>query len=493
MDFGSCLKRILKEKKVSASELARMMSYKSRNSIFRILDGEGGSLAQSAFFDKLMRDDCLHLTQQEREALAQALEVSRVGVSSFLSNIAMREMLMDVGKAVDGDPVLLINGSEEVGDLAQLLACCVKGKRVCLTITGCCDRQIFETLSAQLLRQDIECEVSVTHYVYTGADEVIQNISAIQPMLYASCYTAYSVEQGMFSKERERLYRSNFIFVHAQGQDDRWHLRHLLLVDKRTVCVIECPSEMDMSVIETLLEADRPRMLPLKSEFALNHAPTDYLAYTEDYRLLEHNKPIYTIKLDVPINFIHPDILVPSVLDGFTQTGFVAGEELGPLVEKFYRIHLMRWENFFTKRKATHTIFSRQAMERFARTGVQADHFFAMRPYTPHERVAILQHIREHTMKNPYFKVYFFKEDFCPPEIEIGLYEGMGTLITKAYTHYDLEGDHVEALITQKEFCSKYKEFFTQDLLVGQVLSESDTLKVLDELIGIAQGLAEEK
>lgn len=40
-EFGPCLKEMLGKRKVSASELARMMHYKSRNSIFRILDGEG--------------------------------------------------------------------------------------------------------------------------------------------------------------------------------------------------------------------------------------------------------------------------------------------------------------------------------------------------------------------------------------------------------------------------------------------------------------------
>ena len=55
-EFGPCLKEILKEKRVSASELARMMAYKSRNSIFRILCGEGGHGARQAFYERLMKD-----------------------------------------------------------------------------------------------------------------------------------------------------------------------------------------------------------------------------------------------------------------------------------------------------------------------------------------------------------------------------------------------------------------------------------------------------
>ena len=58
--------------------------------------------------------------------------------------------------------------------------------------------------------------------------------------------------------------------------------------------------------------------------------------------------------------------------------------------------------------------------------------------------------------------------------------------MSKPDTNYNLAGDHAEALITQPEFCRKYKEFFTQDLLVNQVRPDGETLELLERLEKIA-------
>ena len=71
--------------------------------------------------------------------------------------------------------------------------------------------------------------------------------------------------------------------------------------------------------------------------------------------------------------------------------------------------------------------------------------------------------------------------------MEIGLYEGVGTLMTKPYTHYDLAGDHAEAIITQREFCERYKDFYVKDLLERHVISQEETLSMINELIRIAE------
>ena len=92
-DFAQSLKELLAEKRVSASELARMMQYKSRNSIFRILDGEGAHGARLAFFARLKEENPLGLTEAEFERLTEALEISRVGVQVYRSNAAMRELM----------------------------------------------------------------------------------------------------------------------------------------------------------------------------------------------------------------------------------------------------------------------------------------------------------------------------------------------------------------------------------------------------------------
>ena len=212
----------------------------------------------------------------------------------------------------------------------------------------------------------------------------------------------------------------------------------------------------------------------------------DYVAYTDMCRRLERNRAIYTVKLDVPFPFIAPEILVPCALESFATEG-VPEEDIAQIVEALRAVHAGRFENIFSKRRPTHTIFSSTYMERFARTGRQTDHFFALRPYTGAERVKILRHILEQTRDNPFFDVYFFRPGFEPPLMEITLYEGAGTMMAKPFTDYNLAGDHAEAITESEAFCEGYKAFFTEDLLARQVMSREETIGELERLIGIAE------
>ena len=479
-EFGPCLREILKEKRVSASELARMMNYRSRNSIFRILSGKGGHGARQTFCERLLREDPLRLSDEQRDRLGQALEISRVGWKAYLDNRAMRELLM-AGKPRPAQQTVRVEAGylyPHDPDFSKATESLNRAQRVCLTILGCCDRAIFDALRERIFRRDVRCDVQIVHLIYTGPEEIVRNIAAIQPLLYCDFYNAYCVEPGIFSRERERLYRGNCIYAHVQDEQGDWYDRQLLLIDKGVFVPTHRMAAAEHNPIKALLDHDLARMTPLKAQRGKGMAAGDYLAYTEDCRKLEQNRAIYTIKLDVPVSFVPADILKSCVLDGLMEEA-----EL----EDMERIHRQRFENFLTKKKVNHTIFSREAMARFAQTGRQSDHFFALRSYTPGERVRILQNLREQEAENPYFHVHFFTDDFEPPASEIALYEGVGMLMAKPYTNYDLSGDHAETIIAQEEFCASYREFFLRDLLERHVLSHEETLDVLDELIETAK------
>lgn len=483
MEFGPCLRQILAEKKISASELARMMTYKSRNSIFRILDGEGGHSARQAFYERLMDEDPLKLDGEEKEALAQALEISRVGMQAFFSNRAMLEL---ISSEHEGDEAERIEILSEQGDESDALPGVLAGSReIHLTVLGCCSRAVFTALKKLLDEIKHTAKIGITHFIYTGSDEVIRNISAIQPLLYSECYQAYGIDEGEHSPERERMYRSNVVFAHICAADGTKYSRVVLMMDRNRFFAFPRMKKGEGSMLQRILGDDIGKMQMLKKDYCVQDA--DYLAYTKACLALEQNRAIYTIKLDIPISYVSADILMDCLRDELAAGKIAETEELGEIAEKMAAVHRMRWENLFSKHKMTHTIFSREAMKIFAETGKQTDHFFALRPYRPEERVQILTHIRNQAAENPYFNVYFFKEEYAPPKMEIGLYEGLGTLLNKPFTHYDLQGDHAETLITQKEFCERYKEYFMQDLLIRHVISEEETLAVLDELIEMAR------
>ena len=482
-EFGSCLKRILESRGTSASELARMMAYKSRNSIFRILDEVGGQSARQSFFDRLTGEDPLALQEDERMALEQALEVSRLGRHAFLSNCAMHELLMNTGTGFAEHGVRIEGGAEDPhfrGALERL----ARGRKAYITITGCCDRAIFEAIRGRIYKTDVTCEIKVTHLIYMGKEEIVRNISAIQPLLYFDYYTAYCVEPGVLSKEREGIYRNNCIHIQAQNAQGEWYHQTLLLVEKGVFVPLGGLSKQVDDYFRECFAEDLKRMSLLKAELPAGDCVESYLRYTQSCLRLEMNRTVYTIKPDISMICVHPDILLPCVKEEFWQR---AGDQMRELKEAFYRTHLLRWENFFGTRRGNHMILSREAMERFAQTGRQSDHFFAIRTYLPQERVEILTELRRQTRENPSFCMRFFEEEFRPPMTEIGLYEGEGTLMTKPQTHYDLAGDHAEAVITQKEFCERYREFYMKDLMERHVISKEKTLALMDDLIAIAE------
>ena len=476
MGFGAYLSHLLRSNGISASEAARRLGYKSRNSMFRLLDGKGSHAARKDCYRRLRDCPGMGMTPEQLEQLGIALEVSRLGREGYLSNQAMREMLRPGGEEAQGEPWT-------DGGLLDALA---RARHVELTITGCCDRALMAALAGALPQQAPGVCVKVEHYIYISGDEAIESITAIQPLLYTACYRAWGVEPGVFAREQERLYRSNRILARWADAQGVWHTCDATLVGRRELAVSFLPGGEEPGALEGAIARGQARMRPLKTAISLTHTPQDYLTYTRECAELERGRAVYTVKLDVPICYIHPDILLRAVRDGFARQGFGQGEELEALIGALHKVHLSRWKNFFTKRRPTHTIFSLPEMERFARTGEQSDHFFAISPYTPQERADILRHIRTQAESNASFHVHFFQEGYRPPRSEIGLYEGAGTLMTRPDTHYDLGGDHAEIVVTQAEFCRRYKEFYVQDLLVHHVMSREQTLRELDRLIALA-------
>ena len=458
LTFGQCLKNILGARKLSASSLSRMMEQKSRNSMFRILDDTGGPAVQAAFFESLKASDCLHLTEREERELERALEVSRFGVAGYMINQAMHRLLGDVDLQAAADDSLRVDRSRDgsvttLRESMERLA--AEQKRVHFVITGCCYRRVLERIAAAFAGS--ACEMSIEHYLYTGGDEIIGCVSAIQPVLYLPDYKGYCIDENMFNIQREQVYRCNTITAHCEDAQGQKQVLMAVMIDPQRLLSIGSPDERNIEIVERMMREDRPKMHPIKREFQTSGSPEGYLAYTKSLQRLEQGRSIYDIKLDVPINFVAPEVLVGPARDGFAAHGFAQDDALEEMIEQF------------------------------AQTGLESDHFFAIRPFSPAERVSILTHLKEQNETNPNFCLYFFKPGYRQPRTEICLYEGAGTMLTVADTDYDLSGAHSEVLITQTEFSRKYKAFFIHDLLESKVLSPAETQKTFEELIEIAR------
>lgn len=480
--LSQCLRELLARYGVSASELSRRMGYSSRNSVFRILNGESSPDKQREFLDRLVKRAALPLTEKELADLEIGLEVSREGVERYRLNRAMDGIVLPNGHEVRELQMIHWQRGEETRErfsswLGRILAC----GSVQLLIVGCCERSVFAALAEQIAKGSVR-DAQITHYIDATGITLVQAIAAIRPVLYYGGYQAYMFEGG----GQSRLYECDMVLATCVDGEGRRRSMQAIMPDAGGFYCCEFEDDAPVAFLTHILTRCARAMKPIKNTFMQPASPVDYLQYTELYRQMEEDTTLYDVKCDVPINYIHPDILLGPVRDGFAQTGFGDADGREALVQAFYDVQLRRWENFFGTRKPTHTIFTYELMRDFALTGRQSDHFFAIRPYTPQERVQILRFLREQTADNPYFTVYFFRQGVTPVQDEIGLYEGKGVLLTRPYTDYRLDGEHAEALITQREFCDCFREYYQKKLLTDCVTSARETLAIMDELIALS-------
>ncbi len=480
--FSTCLKRILEEEQLSASQTAKLLGMRSRNSIFRILTDQTSVKVQEEFFSTLKGCFQDQWPQRHWIDLERALEIGRMGVSNYMGRNALRSLVQS-SKIPDRE-VLLNVPQKGFGYITQefrpWLKAMVSDGELMITVCGCCSASLCRLLMEELRVPGNQGRLKVKHFVNMDEDVAVQNVAAIQPLLCFRWYEAMLVEPESCPEEMAAIYSASSIII-EKSCDGKMQYSQLIHHNTNKLYLVALHEEGGSKILR-LLNFYASRLPKLKSHFPCSVTVDDYVAYTDQYRALENDKEVLSIKPDVPINYIHPDVLLPAVLDGFKESGFIDGTDMEAYVQQFYDIHMLRFENFRRKRKVTHVVFSQKAMRKFMLTGRQSDHFFAMRPYTLAERLAILNHLREETTNNPYFCVRFLKPDYDHPSMEITLYDGVGVLFTKSDTHYDLAGDHSEALVSHPGFAKKFREFFIHDLLPNHVMSHKDSLAVMNEL-----------
>ncbi len=484
--FAEHMTRLLEEQGISTTELARAVGFKSRNSLYRILNDQTSSEVEQTFFRELKASGCLKLTPCQWARLEESLEISRLGVDNYISHQAIRELL----SAPPPEAGMFIcfmrgnNGSVEQKPLYGVLKELTRSARMEVIMYNCCNAGFIRTMANELRAAAKRCQMSVTHYFFAGKGEVVRNMMATQPILYENWYKAYMMTPGSCAPETEALLRANTVLFRLFDAQGNVSFEQMVMLDRQHIIRSRMLDTQLLHLMDDVVKSSLPQMHPVKSEFQdMAHDAQDYLRYTDQYRQLEYNCAIMSLKPDVPINYIHPDILLSPVLDGFAQSNMTEEQEMHQLVSALYSVQLKRFNNFFKKKKVTHTIFSAKAMERFVRTGKQSDHFFAIRPYSPAERKAILQHLRDQAANNPYFWVYFLKNEEAEMQAEITMYEGKGVMFMQANTSYDLERSHNEALVNHPELNETFKDFFMKDMLTSHVLSYQDTMTLLDHYI----------
>ncbi len=481
--FAQRLKRTLEEAEMTASEAARLVGFKSRNSIFRILQGDTSCDVNARFLASMREALRDQWPQAWYDALNDALEADRLGADRYRNKMAFGRMLKGQGQRQADITVQTVTLEGEVSEmtLAELLWEVSRCSRAEIVLTSCCDASFMRLLENCCGAAGENGTLTIRHYIDTTEDVVVGNILGILPLLSKPWYNARLVGKGSCPAPMMQLYRLHAMYINCWDEQGHAVGYHMTRIDDRTF--IRRVWKSGCYMINTL-DRWRFHLELLKPPQNLTGSPGDFVAYTRRYAMLEEKCTILSIKPDIHFNCIPPRILYDSVKDGFAMAGMAEGEELRLLMEELWEIHEARYSNLMRKRKPTHFVYSLPSMERFMRTGMLTDHFFIQRPYRVEERREILMLLRQAMQERPWFNVHFLKDD-VEPKNEISYYSDRGVLIMDARTGYVLGGDHSEALITLPAFSRAFHDYFTNALLKEAVVSRNEALAALDMLIGM--------
>ena len=487
--FGACLKRILKEQHMSASEAARLTGSRSRNSVFRILQGSTSPEVSGRFLRSLEQAVGDAWPVAVWQELHRALAVDRSGPEKYQSNAQFLRLLCAPAPARED---VLVQTESESGEpialqpLREVMAELLSAPRTEIILTGCCEAGLMHLLANCCESAGGAGTLTVRHYIDVTESLAVSNLMNVLPLAVKSWYNARLVGTESCTEQARQLYRQHAIYINCTAPDGSIAGHQLVGVDEglfiRWQWGCACPPVR-------VLDRWRFHLDLLKPILPLGGSAEDFLNYTEQYARLEEDCIILSIKPDVHFNCIPADLLEASILEGFERAGIAQGEDLRALVAALKDVHIRRNHNTFTKRRATHLVYSLPAMERFMRTGVLSDHFFLQRAYTVDERREILRTLRDTMQDKPWFEIRFLRAEFPDLQHEITYYGGKGVMLLNAYTDYDLEGDHSEAMITLPVFMERFYEFFMDKLLAECVLSRAETLRELERLLRMAEQL----
>lgn len=481
--FGECLKRCLQEEGLSASEAARLVGFRSRNSIFRILSGDASEDIKLRFLEALHAVLGSRWPESRWYALQEALSVERLGPERYRANLAFQRVLHDPEATIPAFTVhrSLEDGSTRVYDLTKLLDEALRAAKAEIIITGCCDAGLSRLLAEHCGAAGDRGTLSIRHYIDTSEQVVTQNILGVLPLVGKPWYNARLVEPGSCPPEMMAIYRIHSLHMQLWDEQGRQSGQTCIRYDATNFVFHSWTQGASATV--GMLDRWRYDLELLKSMPQLSEGPEAFVEYTARYGQLEEGCAIYSIKPDPHFNCIPTHLLEQAVLEGFEQSGMAAGPELNELIEALKQVHDSRFANMMSKRRPTHLVYSLPMMERFMRTGVLSDQFFLQRAYTVEERREIIRVLLEAMRQQPYFNVHFLKTGIPELRYEISCYEGKGVMLTDAYTGYDLDTDHSEALIGLPAFVESFERYFKDELLVHYVISRADTLRELERLL----------
>lgn len=476
--FEQCLARLIKKYDLNYSELTVMLNYKSKNTLHRIFTGESGDKSRTKVFNDIAGNDKIKFSKEDIEELERALEVSRIGTEKFEAMAEMRNLLRK--KDERADEVSLTDIQTMNQTTLEEVTDSLKNFENEIIIINCCWESVSQAMNELMAASK---ETKITHYIVItdNTADTVRKIGNVMPMIYNHGYMGYSAKDKDIGKVVPDELAYNLIAVRCKEKNGKMH-GYQLIMHNETSGYLTKESFNLFDYWDSITKKNIADFHPIKSSYSQISSADAYLRFTEMYFKMENNNTIYTYRPDICFNYVDVPITKAALMDGLKtiNAGDLAAERM---IKKLEDIHTRRFNNIFTKKKVTQHVCTVKGLEKFAKTGILSDHFFAMRPYTMKERIEIFKNLLDHMENNPHFNIHLLKDDSSFLEMEAICFENIGVDFTSMQTKYKLTEGHTEAIVRQEDFLELYTEYFTGELLKKHVKPQHETLQFMKQLI----------
>ena len=468
------IQEIQKSRGLSVGELSALLGYKSQTSVARIMQDKANMDSVTRFCQLLKENETIALTDSEASSLDRILEKKKLGSDEYAATDTLRQFLREDPPLVD--PVL---ADAYTGEKHTLLERYLPMQGLKITVLNCETLPLFGAL-AQLTGRGI---AKVEHYLYSDQNllRTVMTIRSVLPILHDENYygaMAFCTHEELLSNPRGILLADVMFTEYTEGEQSRFDL----VIFQNTGEGMRFSFPVGAANVHRMMDSVKAIATPIRNA-GLGGFENDYVAYIRYCSELEKDRAVYRIKPDfgmeqVPLKtweraFRDGPLADDSIFDG--------------MAEALAEVFVQRQQNALTKKQAQHHVFKQRAVWRFVRTGRLSDQFWGFDALTMKERMETLQSVLEQHTTNPYYQVYFLKDEDAMRDDEIVFYDGLGLSIIKAGTDYNLTANHSETMVTQGQFLRVYRNFFLHSILPYNVQPEYKTRKILMEMIEYCQ------
>ncbi len=491
--FAQCIEELIESRGLSATRLSQMLGYKSKTALLRILQGKAGMRSVANIQEDLCRCQELALTDREKGELREAGQIAQLGMDRYRALSEMHHLLLREERVPQVLHLYTIGGGRvslseffsrfvlpENADGADQIAI----ENLEIMLCGGCYLSVMHALSE--LMERLGKAVSARHiFRFTGdTARTVRIIRNIIPIVGQNRYEAFVTydDNALGDLIYQTSTSGQALLARAQMPDGGVREFQILLQNKDSGVLLEASGiwESWSQFTAPYWENSDPIIAPLP-------CVKDYESFITYVAVSEKNREILLFKGDFCMCMIPTDILYHAIEDSALEIT-ASCSELANIVEsldKLRSLHEKRFWNFSVKKQPTHWVASAAALWQFARTGVQRDHFFAMRPFTVEERLRIFRVLAKLCEENPSFHFYLLpaeeEQSYIP--LEAIYYAGIGFQLNPIDTHYNLSHGWNETMFTEPAFCDLYRDFYLHEFLPRHTRPQAETMAVLEEMI----------